>query len=163
MKRLTVLLSTGAIAVAMTGLTPALAASAAPVARTAPAAARSAIVITEIFYNSPGSDRGGNRSLNAEWVRLHNRSGRALSLTGWTLRDAAGHVFTFGSYRLGAHAHVKIHTGHGRRTRTNRYWNRSWYIWNNTGDKATLRTASGRFRSRCSYSDPREESSHTSC
>jgi Lamin Tail Domain len=172
MKKFTVLLSTGAIAVTMAALTPALAASAAsttptlsaaPAVSAAAAAARRPIVISEIFYNSPGSDRGGNRSLNAEWVKLHNRSGRAVSLTGWTLRDTAHHVFTFGSYRLRAHGFVKIHTGHGRATRANRFWNHSWYIWNNTGDKATLRTATGAFRARCKYSDPREEFSHTFC
>jgi hypothetical protein len=126
-------------------------------------AARSAIVISGIRYNSPGPDRGSNASLNAEWVQLHNRTRRAVSLTGWTLRDTAHHVFTFGTYRLRAHGFVKIHTGHGRATQRNRYWNHSWYIWNNNGDTASLRNAAGTFKARCRYSDPSENRSFTSC
>src|SRR5215218_5245707 len=34
--------------------------------------AASAIQITKVYYNSPGSDTGSNTSLNAEWVRITN-------------------------------------------------------------------------------------------
>ena len=101
------------------------------------------IQINEIYYNSPGTDTGSNSSLNAEWVRLYNTSSSKSSLTNWTLRDAAGHVFKFAAYTLGAHSYVKIHTGDGTRTQADRYWNQSWYIWNNTGDTATLRDGGG--------------------
>ena len=40
-----------------------------------PAQAASRMQIGEIWYNSPGSDRGGNSSLDHEWVQLHNTSG----------------------------------------------------------------------------------------
>ena len=40
-----------------------------------PAQAAARMQIGEIWYNSPGSDRGGNASLNHEWVQLHNTSG----------------------------------------------------------------------------------------
>lgn len=109
------------------------------------------IQIHEIYYNSPGTDTGSNSSLNAEWVRLYNTSSSKISLTNWTLRDAAGHVFKFASYTLGAHSYVKIHTGHGTRTQTDRYWNQNWYIWNNTGDTATLRDSSGGTVDSCRY------------
>ena len=109
------------------------------------------IQINEIYYNSPGTDTGSNSSLNAEWVRLYNTSSSRITLTNWTLRDAAGHVFTFGTYTLGAHSYVKIHTGHGTRTQTDRYWNRNWYIWNNTGDTATLRDSAGGSVDSCHY------------
>jgi len=78
-------------------------------------------------------------------------SSSKISLTNWTLRDAAGHVFKFATYTLGAHSYVKIHTGHGTRTQTDRYWNQSWYIWNNTGDTATLRDPSGGTVDSCHY------------
>lgn len=110
------------------------------------------IRIYEIYYNSPGRDTGSNASLNAEWVRLYNSSSSKVRLTHWTLRDAAGHVFKFGTFTLGAHRYVKIHTGSGTRTQTNRYWNRNWYIWNNTGDTATLRDSSGGTVDSCHYS-----------
>jgi len=123
---------------------------------TAAQAVTSPVVIHEIYYNSPGSDRGSNASLNAEWVQLHNNSGHAVTLTHWTVRDRVGHVYTFGTYRLSAHGSVKVHTGHGSNTQTNRYWRHSWYIWNNDGDGATLKNAGGTVISRCSYSDPSE-------
>jgi Lamin Tail Domain len=130
---------------------------------TAAQAATSPVVIHEIYYNSPGKDTGSNASLNAEWVQLHNNSGRPVTLTRWTLRDTAGHVFTFGTYRLLAHASVKIHTGKGSSTRANRYWGHSWYIWNNNGDRATLKNASGTVIVRCSYSDPGETRAFKIC
>jgi hypothetical protein len=119
-------------------------------------AATSPVVIHEIYYNSPGKDTGSNTSLNAEWVQLHNRTSRPITLTHWTLRDRAGHVYTFGTYRIKAGGYVKIHTGSGTNTQTNRYWRHNWYIWNNNGDAATLKNASGIVKSRCSYSDPSE-------
>ena len=110
--------------------------------------------ITEIYYNSPGSDTGGNASLNAEWVLLHNTSGSWITMTDWILHDGGQkHTFTFGSYAIAPHGYVKIHTGEGSRTQTNRYWNLSWYVWNNTGDKAKLHTAAGRWKDSCSWGD----------
>ena len=132
-------------------------------AASAPSAARNPVVIHEIFYNSPGPDRGSNASLNAEWVQLHNRSGHRVTLTHWTLRDAASHVYTFARYVLKAHAYVKIHTGQGTNTQANRYWGHNWYIWNNDGDTATLKNANGAVKSRCSYSDPSESRASTIC
>ena len=141
----------------------ALVLSGALIAQAAPRPAMPRVQITGIFYNSPGKDTGSNASLNHEWVRLHNRTSRPISLTGWRLLDKAGHLFVFGSYTLKAHATVKIHTGHGRRGPGNRYWNHSWYIWNNDGDTATLRTAGGAAEARCRYSDPREEHAFAGC
>jgi hypothetical protein len=137
-------------AVAATGLLFTGSAAAQPSIPAAVAAGHR-IQIHEIFYNSPGPDTGSNASLNAEWVELHNTSGTKISLRNWTLRDAAGHVFVFHRYSLGGHRFVKIHTGHGTGTRTDRYWNRSAYVWNNTGDTAKLRDNLGGRVDRCSY------------
>jgi hypothetical protein len=126
-------------------------------------ASSSPVVIREILYNSPGSDRGSNASLNGEWVKLHNRTGHPITLTHWTLRDRQGHVYKFGTYRLKAHGNVRIHTGKGSNTQVNRYQRRSWYVWNNDGDRATLKNASGTVRSRCSYSDPNEDFDAVTC
>ena len=134
-----------------------------PVLPTAAQAATSPVVIHEIYYNSPGPDRGSNASLNAEWVQLYNRTGHAVILTHWTLRDTARHVYTFGSYWLKAHGYVKIHTGRGSNGPANRYWGHSWYIWNNTGDTGTLKNSGGAVQSRCSYSDPRQLHAYKMC
>jgi hypothetical protein len=137
----------------------ALAAPAAPAAHRAP----SPVVISEIFYNSPGPDHGSNQSLNAEWVKLRNRTGHRISLSGWTLRDRAHHVYHFVGYSLRANGTVRIHTGSGRDTQRNLFQNRGWYVWNNDGDTATLRGPAGNVRDRCSYSDPSENFDAVAC
>ena len=70
---------------------------------------------------------------------------------GWTLRDAQGHVYTFGTYTINAHGYVKIHTGKGTNTQTDRYQGRSWYVWNNTGDTATVKNQIGVVIDKCGY------------
>jgi hypothetical protein len=115
-------------------------------------AAPGAIRITKIYFDSPGSDFGSNRSLNAEWIRLKNTGNRAKSLRGWKVRDAAGHVYRFGRYRLAAGKTVTIHTGRGSDRARHRYWRQDWYVWNNDGDTARLKSRGGRLVDRCSYS-----------
>lgn len=138
----------------------ALAAPIAPAAHRAP----SPVVISEIFYNSPGSDNRSNASLNAEWVKLQNRTAHPVSLSGWTLRDTSRHVYHFAvGYSLRAHGTVRVHTGSGRDTQRNLFQNRGWYVWNNDGDTAILRGPAGNNRDRCSYSDPSENSAVAFC
>jgi hypothetical protein len=107
--------------------------------------------ITAIYFDSPGSDDGSNSSLNAEWVRIKNTTSTTKTLTGWTLRDAAAHIYPFPSFRLAAGATVKVHTGSGSNAASNLYWRSSGYIWNNTGDTATMMNANGNVIDRCSY------------
>jgi hypothetical protein len=52
-----------------------------------------------------------------------------------------GHIYTFGTYTIKAHGYVKIHTGRGINTQTDRYWDRRWYVSNNTGIRRHSRTA----------------------
>ena len=125
-----------------------------------PAQASARIQFGEIWYNSPGSDRGGATSLNHEWVQLHNTSGARITMTGWTLRDVAHHVFTFGTFTIKPHAYVKIHTGPGRDTQTDLYWGSGWYIWNNTGDTATLKAGNGKRVDRCLYTQASDPEAH---
>lgn len=107
--------------------------------------------------NSPGSDLRSNTSLNAEWVRLNNSSSTATyTLTGYTIRDRAGHAYTFGSFRLRPHASVTLHTGKGANSSTNLYWGHSAYMWNNTGDSAYLRNSSGTTKDSCSWGSVRD-------
>lgn len=108
-----------------------------------PAEATSPVRISAVQYDSPGSDTGSNSSLNAEWVKITNYGATAKALTGWTLRDTSNHVYRFGTYRLGAGRSVRVHTGRGSNSSTDRYMGRGWYVWNNTHDKAILKNASG--------------------
>jgi len=116
-----------------------------------PAQAAGPIQFGRIQYDSPGSDSGTNTSLNAEYVILKNIGTTTRSLTGWTVRDANGFVYKFGTFSLGAGKSVVLRTGKGTNSSTNRYWGRSWYVWNNTGDKAYLRNASGTTMDYCAW------------
>ena len=46
---------------------------------------------------------------------------------------------------------VTIHTGPGKNRALNLYWGQGGYIWNNTGDKATLKNASAKVVDTCAY------------
>lgn len=103
-------------------------------------------------YDSPGKDTRTNASLNAEWISLVNSGTRAVNLNGYTIRDKAGHVYKFGSFVIPAKGgRVWLHTGSGRNDWNDRYWFSRNYIWNNTGDTAYLRNASGRTVDTCSW------------
>jgi hypothetical protein len=114
-----------------------------------PAQAASAIRFSKIYFDSPGSDRGSNSSLNDEWVRITNYGSRSRDLTGWTIKDRTGYKYTFPSFRLGAGDSVRVHTGHGIDTQTNLYWDKDWYVWNNAGDTAFLRNRNVERVDRC--------------
>jgi hypothetical protein len=117
----------------------------------APAHASSSIHITKVYYNSPGSDTGSNTSLNAEYVRLKNVTSTSKRLTNWTVRDKSNHVYTFGTYYLAAGDSVYLHTGKGTNTAHHKYWQRSWYVWNNTGDTAYLKDSYGTTKDTCTW------------
>ncbi|MGW8379121.1 lamin tail domain-containing protein [Streptomyces sp. ODS28] len=104
-------------------------------------------------YDAPGSDTHSNSQINKEYFTLKNVTGYGVNLKGWTVRDNTGYTYTFtSSYTLKPGKSVRVHTGKGSNTSTDRYWWRSWYVWNNTGDKATLRSASGAWKDSCSWS-----------
>lgn len=113
------------------------------------ASATSTIQFGRIQYDSPGTDVHTNTSVNGEYVVIKNLGTRGVSLTGWTLRDAQSHVYKFGTFTLGAGKSVVVHTGKGTNTSTVRYWGMAWMVWNNTGDTAYLRNASGVLADKC--------------
>jgi hypothetical protein len=103
-------------------------------------------------YDSPGSDTRSNTSLNNEWVSLINSGSAAVNLNHYTIRDKANHVYTFGNVTIaGKGGRLWLHTGKGTNTTKNRYWGSGNYIWNNDGDTAYLRNASGRAVDNCSW------------
>jgi hypothetical protein len=109
----------------------------------------------KIHYDSPGSDRGGNASLNSEYVQIRNTTSQAVNLRGWTLTDASNHRYTFGSFTLGKGKTVTVRTGQATNTTANRYQGRKWYVWNNDKDTATLRKSNGSRVDTCSYNSSR--------
>jgi len=120
-----------------------------------PAQAVSSVRFYKIYYDSPGTDTRSNTSLNGEYIVVKNYGTTARTLTGWTIRDAANHVYKFGTFRLGAGKTVTVRTGRGTNTSTTRYWGSGNYIWNNDTDRATLKSATGVAVAACSYNSTR--------
>jgi hypothetical protein len=121
------------------------------VAFAAPAQAAGGIMIYRAYYNSPGSDRGTNASLNAEYILLKNTAATPKWLNGWTLRDKANHVYKFPATRINPGKYLYVRTGRGTNNASTRYWGQKWYIWNNTGDTAYLRNTAGALIDSCSW------------
>ena len=115
----------------------------------------SAIQITRISYNPPGSDTASNSSLNAEWIRLTNKGRIAQQLHGWWITNATGNAYRFGRLTLRPGASVTVHSGHGRDTATDRYWRHRGYIWDNARDFARFYSANGTLADQCRYHDAR--------
>jgi Lamin Tail Domain len=109
------------------------------------------VLVDAIYFNSPGSDTGSNASLNGEWIRLRNTTSKPVTITGWTLADKAGHVYTFPATTIKAKSTVTVKSGSGSNGISTRYWQQNWYVWNNTGDTAYVRNTSGKLVDRCSY------------
>jgi hypothetical protein len=116
------------------------------------APASAAIRITKIYFDSPGKDTGTNQSLNEEFLVVKNTGTRTRRLGGWRLRDADGNVFRFIRLRVEAGDRVRIHTGRGRDRPHNLYWDFTHYVWDNSGDTATLKNRQRRVVDHCSYS-----------
>ena len=112
--------------------------------------------IVKIAFDPPGADNGSNASLNEEYVLIKNFSAHGVQLSNASLQDASGHVFLFPGINilLGPGRTLKVHTGRGTNSTIpmNFYWDADGYVWNNDGDTATLRRATGDLIDRCSYS-----------
>ena len=103
-------------------------------------ATESGIAITNASFAAPSPEK---ENLIEEWVEVSNMGSTDVSLAGWTLEDLQNHTYSFPDFSLMAGAAVKIRTGVGNDTSEDLFWNRSSSIWNNDGDVATLRDASG--------------------
>ncbi|MEU7902737.1 lamin tail domain-containing protein [Actinoplanes sp. NPDC049118] len=108
-------------------------------------------------YDSPGKDNRSNASLNSEWISLINSGNKPVNLSRYTIRDASNHVYTFGNVTIAAKGgRIWLHTGKGTRSGRVVYWGSGNYIWNNTGDTATLRNAAGKNLDACSWSSRKD-------
>jgi LysM repeat protein len=80
--------------------------------------------------------------VTAEGVVIRN-TGSTVDMTGWTLRDTQGNIFTFPEQLLFSNASVTVFTRVGQNTPVALYWGRSEAIWGEPGDVATLSDADG--------------------
>ncbi len=103
--------------------------------------AQSKVEITDANFVAPTPEK---ENLNGEWIEIANGGEADENLAGWTLTDQQNHTYAFPDFNLLAGAKVKVHTGSGEDTDEDLYCNRSTPIWNNDGDTATLKDASGK-------------------
>ena len=103
------------------------------------------ITIVEVLADPSGIDADG------EYVRIRNDGASTVTMTGWTLRDLANATFTFPTFTLAPGAEVRVWVRSGVNDATNLYWGRGSAVWNNDGDTAILRDASGVEVARLSY------------
>lgn len=100
-----------------------------------PTRTESNLVVAAIHEDAEGND---------EYVVLGNTGDETLDLTGWSLRDEAGHVYTIpDGFVLAGGARVTVYTGHGQDTATKLYWGADRAIWNNGGDTVLLENQDG--------------------
>lgn len=111
-----------------------------------------AMRLAKVQFDPPGEDDATNGSLNKEYVQVRNFGAKAWTLTGWTIRDKSGFKYAFpDGFSVEPGDTVTIHTGTGKDRALHLYWDQGNYVWNNTGDKATLKNPSGRVVDTCAY------------
>jgi hypothetical protein len=96
---------------------------------------------------------GVNETAN-EYVRIENHGTGPTTLTNWTLCDNQNNCYLFPAFTLNLGLSVKIWTGAGVNNSASLFWGRSEPVWDNGGDTATLRNASGTLIDTYTYNAP---------
>jgi micrococcal nuclease len=97
--------------------------------------------IIDLNADAPGSDK---ENPNGEWVEIANQGNQPVQMQGYTLKDEANHIYTFGDFELGPGAQIRLYSGQGQDTADELYWGFSGEsVWNNGGDAAFLRDEQG--------------------
>lgn len=88
--------------------------------------------------------KGNAADLNGETVTIRNDGLATVDITRWTLADASGkNLFIFPPLALLPGGIMVVHTGRGVASGPDLYWGKATGIWNDAGDTATLRDATG--------------------
>jgi len=99
----------------------------------------SPVSIASVQYDAPGDDRD---NLNGEYVVL--ASDGPVNLSGWTIADNSGTIYTFGNVVIPPGDHVTLYIGSGTPSGTSLYWNLSAPLLGNDADAVTLRDPQGK-------------------
>jgi len=91
----------------------------------------------------PSSGKSGERVTEDERICFTSREAQTVDMTGWLVRDAVRHQYTFAAFELKPGASVRLHTARGADSRTDVYWGRNGHIWDDKGDTAYLLDAAG--------------------
>ncbi|MEZ4524067.1 MAG: lamin tail domain-containing protein [Thermomicrobiales bacterium] len=111
-----------------------------------PTVTEGGVAITGIDFD-PAVGRDGD----GETVTIVNVGEGPVDMTGWSLSDIAEHIYIFPNFVLQPGAAVVVHICAGENTPEILFWGRCSAIWNNEGDTAYLRDATGRGISTYSY------------
>lgn len=106
---------------------------------------RGPLKITRLNANAEADDR---YNLNGEYVRICNISSRVLNLKGFSLADQNGHHYTFTKGLLRPGYTALLFTGAGQDAvegvdQLRFFWGSRNPIWNNKGERASLRDPQG--------------------
>jgi len=71
----------------------------------------------------------GAGTLNVESVVVKYNGEGELDLTGWHLKDTAGHTYTFPPFKLFKNGAVQVHTENGTNTAIDLYWGQREAVW----------------------------------
>lgn len=100
-----------------------------------------ALKILNIHADAAGSDK---LNPNGEWIEIANQSDSPVNMRGYTLKDEANHIYTFGDFTLPAGGAFRLYSGQGQNSHTQLYWGlENDSVWNNNADTAFLRDAEG--------------------
>ena len=98
-----------------------------------PPATTGDVVITSIFYDGVQGPAEPD-----EYVQIRNDDAISIQLANWTLRDQAGHTFTFPAHLIQPGQTCRIYTGEHHPEWCGFSYGSSSAIWNNGGDCAYL-------------------------
>jgi micrococcal nuclease len=100
-----------------------------------------ALKIVHLQADAPGND---NDNPNGEWIEIANQGSEPVQMKGYTLKDEANHIYTFGDFTVASGGTFRLYSGRGRDSATELYWGFSGEsVWNNNSDAAFLRDAQG--------------------
>lgn len=146
---------------------------AAPLLAPGAQAATPAVKFSTWVVDLPGTDTVTAANLNREYITVTNTTTKAINIGGYRVSDnGAKHVYVIPKgFTLGAKKSVVIRSGQGKNSATTLYWgqavkglkpvSRNSFVWNNSGDTATLRNGSGKAVHVCTYKKNKKGS--TSC
>jgi micrococcal nuclease len=102
---------------------------------------KTSLKIVRIRDDAPGKDP---ENPNGEWIDIKNQGDQPVDMTGYTIKDEANHIYTFGSFTLPPGDTVRLKSGVGQDDNNTLYWGLvDESVWNNEGDTAFLRDAKG--------------------
>lgn len=116
------------------------------------------IDVAASLVNSEDSDTGP-----VEYICLVNKSGGAVDLLGWELRDAEGSVNLLPDVTLSPDQRLRVHPGDGKNGEADIFGEGQDPAWNNTGDIVTLLDDQGNVIDLVAYGSHESESTSASC